>query len=95
VAASIADVHNVDKEGQASMAHTDINPKEFVWHNGMYRLNDFNRAQFLAWSRKGNKPCGYSYGTNYGKVRRSLSPLTSNLGTLLIAASIRTLESLP
>jgi hypothetical protein len=68
VAASIADMHNIDKEGQASMAHTDITPAQFVWYDGMYRLNDFNRARFLSWSKEFNEPCGYYVGSNPGKV---------------------------
>lgn len=70
VTSAIAEVHNIDKEGRASMAHTDISPGQFVEvSKGFYRLNDFNRARFLSWSRKRDEPCGYSVGNNPGKVR--------------------------
>jgi hypothetical protein len=81
VAASIADMHNIDKEGQASMAHTDITPAQFVWYDGMYRLNDFNRARFLGWSRERNEPCGYHVGSNPGKVCRALENTDFNSQT--------------
>lgn len=49
VATAIADVHNIDKEGLASMSHTDISLNQFVsTNNGVdYVINDFNRARFL------------------------------------------------
>lgn len=67
-ATAIAEMHNIDQEGRASMAHTDISPGQFVEVNGLYRLNDFNRVRFLNWSRQKNKPCGYYVGSNPGKV---------------------------
>lgn len=49
VASSIADLHNVDKEGRASIVHTDISNDQFISINGdgYFQLNDFNRARFL------------------------------------------------
>lgn len=67
-AMGLAAVHNIDKEGQASIAHTDITPGQFVLVDGVYKLNDFNRARFIRWSRTGNEPCGYYVGRNPGKV---------------------------
>lgn len=72
VASAIADVHNVDREGQASMAHTDVSPVQFVRYDGIYRLNDFNRARFIGWNTTtNNEACGYYVGSNPGKVRRT------------------------
>lgn len=68
-AMGLADAHNIDKEGQASMAHTDITPGQYILIDGWYKLNDFNRARFLRWSKKKNKPCGYVVGRNPGTVR--------------------------
>ena len=69
VAAGVADMHNIDKEGVASIAHTDITPGQFILIDGMYKLNDFNRARFIRWNKAENKPCGYHVGNNPGKVR--------------------------
>ena len=68
-AMGVAAIHNVDKEGQASIAHTDIAPGQFIRINGMYKLNDFNRARFIQWSPYQNLTCGYYVGKNPGKNR--------------------------
>lgn len=69
VAMAVADVHNFDKEGQASVAHTDITPSQFILIDGVFKLNDFNRARFIRWSTELNEPCGYYVGKNPGKMR--------------------------
>ena len=65
---AIAAMHNVDMEGRPSIAHTDITPGQFVKVNGMYRLNDFNRARFLLWNKVKGEACGYYVANNPGKV---------------------------
>jgi hypothetical protein len=65
----VAAVHNIDKEGQASIAHTDISPGQFIRIDGIYKLNDFNRARFLRWSPSENRPCGYRVSRNPGTNR--------------------------
>ena len=65
----VAAVHNVDKEGIASMAHTDISPRQFIHVDGVYKLNDFNRVRFIRWSRIQNKTCGYYVARNPGTNR--------------------------
>jgi serine/threonine protein kinase len=78
-AAGLAALHNTDKEGVASIAHTDITTSQFVYveEAGIFKLNDFNRCRFIAWNNKTNKPCTYEVGNNPGKVRRHslLDPL--------------------
>lgn len=69
VAMAVADVHNFDKEGQASMAHTDITPSQFILIDGVFKLNDFNRARFIRWSTELNESCGFYVGKNPGKMR--------------------------
>jgi hypothetical protein len=61
-------VHNIDKEGEPTIAHTDISPLQYIRVNGIYKLNDFNRARFIAWS-KDNTMCPYEVGNNGGKNR--------------------------
>jgi hypothetical protein len=68
-ASGLADFHNIDKEGVASIAHTDISPSQFIQVNGIYKLNDFNRARFLRWNSKKNEPCGYLVEKNPGRNR--------------------------
>jgi hypothetical protein len=65
----LAALHNVDKEGRASIAHTDISPSQFIQIDGIYKLNDFNRARFLRWNDEKDKACPYSVGKNPGKNR--------------------------
>jgi hypothetical protein len=62
-------VHNIDKEGRASIAHTDISPSQFIQIDGIYKLNDFNRARFLRWNNETDKACPYYVGKNPGKNR--------------------------
>lgn len=68
-AMGVAAVHNFDKEGVASVAHTDITPSQFVGKGGLYKLNDFNRARFLRWNVTSKEPCSYLVGRNPGKNR--------------------------
>jgi len=67
----IADLHNFAKEGVPSIAHTDITTQQFVYveEAGLYKLNDFNRARFLAKNEKTNEICTYEVGNNPGNVR--------------------------
>jgi len=51
------------------MAHTDISPGQFIKVNGIFKLNDFNRARFLPWSAEKNQSCPYFVGSNPGKYR--------------------------
>jgi serine/threonine protein kinase len=71
VALGLAAVHNIDREGRASIAHTDITPGQYVLDtdNHVYKLNDFNRARFIGWSRTKDKPCAYKVGRNPGTNR--------------------------
>lgn len=66
---ALASVHNCDKEGQASIAHTDISPGQFIKVNGRYKLNDFNRARFIRYRRSNGTQCTFQVGSNAGKNR--------------------------
>ena len=65
----LAAAHNFDREGRASIAHTDIAPGQYIKINGFYKLNDFNRARFLLWNAKKKEICTYEIGSNPGKNR--------------------------
>ncbi|CAB9516390.1 STYKc [Seminavis robusta] len=72
VANSIADVHNIDREGYPSMSHTDISMSQFVsTDNGeTYQINDFNRARFLYRTNDDpNELCPFHVSSNKGKFR--------------------------
>lgn len=66
-AIGLAAVHNVDQEGYASIAHTDISPSQYIAVNGVYKLNDFNRARFISYD--GTEACPFLVGSNPGKNR--------------------------
>ena len=68
-AIALAELHNFDQEGQASVAHTDITPAQFVKVSDRYKLQDFNRARFLRWNKHRNRPCSYNITSNPGKNR--------------------------
>jgi hypothetical protein len=65
----LAAVHNIDAEGEATIAHTDIQPGQYIKVNGLWKLNDFNRARFISFSIKNKTACPYFVGNNPGKNR--------------------------
>jgi hypothetical protein len=71
VVQAIAAVHNHPKEGVAAIAHTDIALGQYVYVDkvGGFKLQDFNRARFIAWNNATNEPCTYEVGNNPGNVR--------------------------
>lgn len=70
VAAALAAVHNYPKEGVPAIAHTDIATGQYVYSRqaSSFKLQDFNRARFLAWNNKTDTPCTYTVGNNPGTV---------------------------
>lgn len=68
-AMGLAAVHNVDREGQATIAHTDIGPDQFILIGDRYKLNDFNRARFLLKFKSNGTNCPYFVNKNPGKNR--------------------------
>ena len=81
VASGIADVHRYGRiDGASAIAHTDISTGQFLFLNGRYKLNDFNRCRFLTKRRvpdpsfqnstsKAVQPCGFYVGNNPGSFR--------------------------
>jgi hypothetical protein len=65
----LAAVHNIDKEGQASMAHTDISPTQWIKIGNKYKLNDFNRARFILKFKSNGTNCPFEVNANPGKNR--------------------------
>ncbi|KAL7541491.1 hypothetical protein ACHAXR_011293 [Thalassiosira sp. AJA248-18] len=69
VADGIADMHDVEDDNIASIAHTDITPSQFIFINGRWKMNDFNRCRFMRVYKNDNSPCGFKVGANPGKFR--------------------------
>lgn len=66
----LVDLHNFAKAGVPAVAHTDIGPNQYVYveEEGLYKLNDFNRARFMAKHNNTSELCTYRVGNNPGKV---------------------------
>jgi len=75
IATSLADVHNVDQEGKASIAHTDISTGQFISidfihdDNIQFKINDFNRARLLRRNTVNDTVCPFMVKSNKGKFR--------------------------
>ena len=74
-ATGLADMHNFAKEGVAAVVHADIAGDQYVYveEDGVYKLNDFNRARFLAINSKTNELCNFTVGSNSGTVSEVVS----------------------
>jgi len=68
-AMGLAALHNIDQEGLASLAHTDIGTGQFIFVDGRLKLNDFNRARFILKYKQNETNCPYYVGKNPGKWR--------------------------
>ena len=69
VSMGLAAVHNSEKEGRPAIAHTDISPGQFVRVDGVFKLNDFNRARFLLTNTTDGSLCTFEVGNNPGMLR--------------------------
>ena len=69
VACGIADIHDVEEDGIASIAHTDITPSQFIYIDGRWKVNDFNRCRFMREYKEDKSVCGFEVGSNPGKFR--------------------------
>merc|ERR1712151_267848 len=69
VARGIGDVNYVVNLTVPAIAHADISTGQFIYIDGIFRINDFNRCRFLRWDRKHDHACGYYVGNNPKKFR--------------------------
>jgi hypothetical protein len=69
VAKGLADLHTFEDDGVASIAHTDFGPNQIVKVDGIFKLNDFNRARFIRKHNDTGLPCTYYVSGNPGSVR--------------------------
>ena len=67
---ALATVHNVDREGRASFAHTDITTDQYLSiGDDNFILNDFNRMRAIGWDKDKNEVCGFTISNNPGNWR--------------------------
>jgi hypothetical protein len=80
VAQAVADVHHfttvtTDQTTRAAtIVHSDLNPKQFLKMGNVYKLNDFNRAQFIfknTTTTNDNAPCGIQTHMNWRATYQS------------------------
>mmetsp|Transcript_11570 Transcript_11570/g.24671 ORF Transcript_11570/g.24671 Transcript_11570/m.24671 type:complete len:548 (-) Transcript_11570:78-1721(-) len=70
VAAGLADVHDIDKEGLSSVSHGDLKGGQYLFLDGVIKLGDFNRGRFLRRnSTAPDKACTYTIGKNDAAFR--------------------------
>jgi len=85
VTKAVADVHSVGNiYNSAAISHTDIGPSQYLWIDGMFKLNDFNRARFIRWDDKKKEACPFFISVNGGEHRSPEeytedSPLTEKI----------------
>jgi serine/threonine protein kinase len=65
--AAVADTHHFNKDNRATIVHHDIKPNQWIYLDGMYKLNDFNVAKFLSWNTEKNQHCGQESGYSTGR----------------------------
>lgn len=68
IAHGVAASHYTDDDGRATIAHTDITGSQFVFIDGIFKLNDFNRARFLRIDGT-NRTCPFHVQSNLGDFR--------------------------
>jgi len=59
LAQSVADLHDIDRDGTPSMVHRDLDVINFAIVRGKLKLNDFNLAWFLRWHNATKSTCGF------------------------------------
>lgn len=69
VAMALTDLHTADNDYISSIVHGDIKADQFVFIDGIYKLNDFNRGRFMRWNVIEDRPCGFTVGNNAGTNR--------------------------
>lgn len=70
VAQSVNELHTLDDQEIVSVVHTDLTPSQFLlFKDGSIKINDFNRARFISFSKKHHRPCTFIIGLSPGKYR--------------------------
>jgi len=70
VSAALSDFHSLGGiKDSVSCSHTDIASDQFLLIDGVYKLNDFNRARFIRRNVNTHEPCTFYVSNNPGKYR--------------------------
>ncbi|KAL3939149.1 MAG: hypothetical protein SGBAC_006075 [Bacillariaceae sp.] len=71
LASGVADMHTFEKEELVSLVHNDICCHQFIFVDGIYKLNDFHLAHFQTKNKTSNEICkAYnSYSEHYKLIR--------------------------
>lgn len=56
---AVADLHTFEDDHKASVTHNDLCCHQFVFVDGVYKLNDFHLARFLERDRRTKETCEY------------------------------------
>lgn len=54
---AVADLHSFEANKVPSLAHNDICCHQFIFVNGIFKLNDFHLSVFIQKDRKTGEPC--------------------------------------
>ena len=67
---ALTDLHGVGNiHDSAAISHTDMTADQYLWFDGKFRLNDFNRARFIRWNEKKQEACPFWIAAAPGKHR--------------------------
>eukprot|EP00585_Thalassiosira_rotula_P007082 CAMPEP_0196152236 /NCGR_PEP_ID=MMETSP0910-20130528/35143_1 /TAXON_ID=49265 /ORGANISM="Thalassiosira rotula, Strain GSO102" /LENGTH=553 /DNA_ID=CAMNT_0041415781 /DNA_START=8 /DNA_END=1669 /DNA_ORIENTATION=- len=70
IATSVADLHTIDNTPMPSIFHNDICCHQYLFQNGVFKLNDFNYARPIYINKKRNEQCTRtSFGMKMWKAR--------------------------
>jgi len=71
LASGVADMHTFEKDSLVSLVHNDICCHQFIFVDGIYKLNDFHMAHFQTKNKTSNEVCkAYnSYSDHYKLIR--------------------------
>ncbi|CAB9516381.1 STYKc [Seminavis robusta] len=87
VVSALADLHDIDHDGIASVAHDDLDITQYVSTDGgnTFQLSDFNGAPFVEWDSKEKQTCSFRALMKGGKTR---SPEEYDENTYLVTEKI-------
>jgi hypothetical protein len=80
VAQAVADTHFFSKRrGTATIAHTDLNPNQFLQMGNVFKLNDFNRAKLISWNATSDHACSIQTNINWRATYQSPEEHSGNV----------------
>ena len=74
IASGVADLHSVD------FIHNDLHEQQFLYQDGLFKLNDFNYAKPMYVDKNANKPCTLSLSEFGNRRQASLEELQYKTG---------------